>query len=1006
MRKIFHLAGTTGALAGLLLSSTFHAHAIGIRSDGKYSGGFANFYDQANSYANVANIMKFEGGSFSNSCTATLINSRTIVTAAHCLVSDSNPDTNESLQINGKEGFGVSFRPDSSKAGKTQDQGISEFQNNEDESLISGFVVNPNYGKPPQAGGRTSEVYDIAIISLDKPILGIEPTKILTELPKVGEEIFLVGYGTAGAINVDVSGTGSDRELTLTDDKRRVAGNYLEHTGPLTQEIIDNIAKANPQWAEFAKNFKEGVPILAFDADDPANPRDHLSLEAEPNDKVHAEEGGTASGDSGGPMFVVRDGVRYLVGMSNSGGPRTADGYDGSYGNLVFHASIAANMDWLLKNDPLKEVTAKAGKGNWSDLSSWNSVNTINGQQVLRPENTTTTQCNPGEKGECKHSTYFNVTLDQATDLSLDVDTTIDGLTLSNANSVLRLQDNRVLDAKAKTEIRSGRIALGEDSELNSNLDIFSGGTLSGRGEVEGTVRILGAVAPGADTTSPSAILMTGKVSFLDGSRLQVAMDKTGKTDFIGVDGQVDLSGGILEVTPSDDLDDQQHVSEVVKTNSQVIQGMFKSVKSTSAFFAATAAKTNSDQSVEVTVQRDLDGATRQTKEKTVMSLLKKGLGDNDPRMKELFQLIRNTSSENLDKALKTLKGDVYSQNGNAIQGSMNAISNVLGQLRNGTGVSSGTSAHQSQASSFVRSYAKEEEKSEANEALEAFMGEDDDIVVSKGFWSVWGKFLAGVGRYDGQNGAADTTSNTFGFLGGGFYTFADDSVLGAYGGYTETSTSQSGNSVKVAGISVGLNGETSLGDFVLGGHVQYSNQAFDANRSVILGGQTKIANGRYDAHIFSAAAEVSRSVDLFRHFEVIPFAGLEAHHARIDGFTESGASAANLTVNSSQKTSVYSDIGVRFEKTWEQGGFRFTPQLALGWRAELTNPDSTLTANLAGQNLDIKSDGQSRHALTVGLGLSAAMDQGPTFEARYDGRLSSTFQDHQGSLRLTLPFD
>jgi uncharacterized protein YhjY with autotransporter beta-barrel domain len=459
-------------------------------------------------------------------------------------------------------------------------------------------------------------------------------------------------------------------------------------------------------------------------------------------------------------------------------------------------------------------------------------------------------------------------------------------------------------------------------------------------------------------------------------------------------------------VTPSDDLDDQQHVSEVVKTNSQVIQGMFKSVKSTSAFFAATAAKTNSDQSVEVTVQRDLDGATRQTKEKTVMSLLKKGLGDNDPRMKELFQLIRNTSSENLDKALKTLKGDVYSQNGNAIQGSMNAISNVLGQLRNGTGVSSGTSAHQSQASSFVRSYAKEEEKSEANEALEAFMGEDDDIVVSKGFWSVWGKFLAGVGRYDGQNGAADTTSNTFGFLGGGFYTFADDSVLGAYGGYTETSTSQSGNSVKVAGISVGLNGETSLGDFVLGGHVQYSNQAFDANRSVILGGQTKIANGRYDAHIFSAAAEVSRSVDLFRHFEVIPFAGLEAHHARIDGFTESGASAANLTVNSSQKTSVYSDIGVRFEKTWEQGGFRFTPQLALGWRAELTNPDSTLTANLAGQNLDIKSDGQSRHALTVGLGLSAAMDQGPTFEARYDGRLSSTFQDHQGSLRLTLPFD
>ncbi|MCT4657198.1 MAG: autotransporter domain-containing protein [Cohaesibacter sp.] len=1013
MNKPLRLVGKAGLLSALLLSSTFHAQAIGLRSDGTYSGGLANFYDQANSYANVANIMKFQGGSFNNTCTGTLINSRTIVTAAHCLVDENNPDTNIDVgdvdpAKAGAKTFGISFRADSNKQGKDQATATAEFQNNQDESLISGFVVNPNYGKPHSPKIDATNSYDLAIISLDKPITSIEAAQILTTLPDVGEEITLVGYGRAGAIDVDVNGIGSGRSLSLTDDKRRVAGNYLESTGPVTQELLNGLTPTGTIDPDDAP-FKVGVPMLIFDVDDPNAPKDHLTGKNEPGDIVHAEEGGTAPGDSGGPMFVTRNGVRYLVGVSNSGGPREENptGYDGGYGNVVFHASIAANLDWLERNNPLKEVSAKAGSGNWSDLASWNMVNTVTGMQTLQPNNTTTTTCNSDEKGFCKHSTYFNVTIDQATDLSLDISPTIDKLTLDNAAASLSLLQNQDLRAVNAIELRQGKVSLADNSLLGApTINIHRQAELSGIGELEGKVNTLGTIRIKAPTLVQTSLDVTGDVTFGDGSNLKVEMNEAGKTGQLNVDGTLDVAQATLEVIPDDSLDGTTKTATIINTRFTPIQGEFKEVKSSSAFYKASAQKSLSGLIMSVDVKRDMAAAKGKTRESAVMSLLQSGLDSKNAKVQSLFKLIKNTSDDKLDETLKSLKGDIHGQGTNTLLGSLNAVSNVLGQLRQGSGVTVGSSSHNGAMSSYIRSYAAEEKEDEATKALRAFT-QAPSAEMPKGFWSVWGKFLAGVGRYEGRDGAANTDTNTFGFMGGGYYTFPSDAVLGAYGGYTQTAGDQGGgNSVTVEGFVAGLNGELSLGDFALGGYVQYGHQTFDAKRSVLLGGAATTANANYSGHVFSASAEISRALELAQTFEIIPFAGIEVHHARIDGFTETGAGVANLTVAASQKTMVYSDIGVRFEKTMQVGNNEITPLFGIGWRSELTDPDNQLSANLAGQSLDIKNKGNSRHALAANLGLSVNLENGLALETRYDGRLSSSYQDHQGSIRLTLALD
>lgn len=1007
--SLFTKTGCGVGLVAALLSSTTTGHAIGIRSDGQYSGGFAPFYDVTGEYGNVANIMKYDhvgGGeyAFTNSCTATLINSRTLITAAHCIVKEDLSGNEDVGDVDPSKGgnftYGISFRADSNKRGRSQSQATDEFRNNEDESLISGFVAHQGYSQPPNQGANSNNSHDIAIISLDKPILDIDPAKLLSTLPLAGSEITLVGYGRAGAINVDVEGTGSDKRPSLSDDRRRVGGNYLESSGPLTPQLVQEMTGGDPNLAGMMLSFETGVPMLIFDSDDPANPRDWLRDRDEPGDRVHALEATTAPGDSGGPMFVTIDGVRYLVGLSNSGGPRIQSSYDGGYANIVFHASVAAHMDWIDKNNPLKETSAKAGSWNWSDISAWNGVNTRDGMQAFVPNNSTTTQCHAGEKGFCKHSTYFNVTLDQNTQLTVDRGTAIDKLTINNANASVALQSGQTLQTHAGTFIKKGQFHLASGAVLNTlGLGVEQSGTLVGHGRINGQLVSKGMINLAGDMSEQVGQLQVKEdISLMSGSVFRVRMNENGQTDSLHGEADISLNNARVVVSPTKGFINQRQSSVIVQSQSSRIDGAFSAIESSSAFYQASLTTASDQLSISAVLERDMTGASRKTKQTRIMALLTRGLDQNSKEVQELFTLIHEVSEDKLDQTLASLNGAVYGNNNVAMLANMNAISVVLGQLRqsSGGGVNSGN------PSSFVTAYTPSGKDHKGTKAINELTG-DGVFPTQEGFWSGWGKVLAGRGTHNGKQGVADTNTDTYGIMAGGFYTFADQSVLGFYGGVTTTASSKSGDSVDVESRVVGLNGETELGSYTVGGHLQYGHQSFKSSRAVAGGA---IASGRYDGHIVSGLLEVSRSVPLFEQIRLVPFASVEAHHSRIDGFSETGAGAANLTIRQDSDTKVFSTIGTRFEHAFETGaGTIITPQISLGWRAELSNPGSSQTATLAGQTLRIEDKGATRHSLSTGLGLSLEMKDGPIVNARYDGLLSSSQQDHLGSLRITFPF-
>src|SRR5262245_55612800 len=176
-RRSALLLGSTAAIA---LSIAQPASAIVINDQvAAAEGGIGNYYDKGNQFPNVVSLfgpgVPGDGSTPpgvpgvtapGSSCTGSLINSRTILTAAHCfnpsvlgipsisfatIVSPSDPN----------------FRP------------------------ITSYVRNANFNGVTLAG-------DIAVISLSQPITTIQPVMLSGTVPQAGTVLFAAGYGSIG----------------------------------------------------------------------------------------------------------------------------------------------------------------------------------------------------------------------------------------------------------------------------------------------------------------------------------------------------------------------------------------------------------------------------------------------------------------------------------------------------------------------------------------------------------------------------------------------------------------------------------------------------------------------------------------------------------------------------------------------------------------------------------------------------------------------------------------
>ena len=173
----------------------------------------------------------------------------------------------------------------------------------------SQLFLNPSW----QSGNPLS-AYDVGLVHLSAPVLGITPATLYTDSSEFGLTGTFVGFG--------LTGTGLTGYRTLDNKKRAF------------QNVIDG-------------DFGNPSVLLGSDFDNPHNPADNSFGESTPL----TLEGAVAPGDSGGGVFITIGSQTYLAGVISFIAGTDGNG-NADYGDVSGFGRVSGLYPWIAATVP------------------------------------------------------------------------------------------------------------------------------------------------------------------------------------------------------------------------------------------------------------------------------------------------------------------------------------------------------------------------------------------------------------------------------------------------------------------------------------------------------------------------------------------------------------------------------------------------------------------------------------------------------------------------------
>jgi subtilase-type serine protease len=945
------------------LSSCFSpAYAVTIRSD-QAPTGIGNFWDSANTLPNVVNIGTNNGVGVTNSCTGTLINSRTILTAAHCFTDRpgglSNPLIYDGAQLGNTV---VTFANDSVDANPIE---------------ISGALAHANYD------GDSAD--DIAILVLDTPITQIAPVTMTSAAPSVGDVIFVSGYGTSGVAGVDpvvVLGDGS-LAFTNNDGKRRIAHNYVDFVGTLP----------------------DGAQLIVFDMDDPANPQPLIIPGLANSDTpVHAMEGSSSFGDSGGPMFMMlADGSVVQVGVSQ-GGDDPNDVGDGNYTGVTTYTNLVPYLSWVATNNPLRNVSA-SGAGDWDNAALWS-------EGVVPDEVESDT---PGE------TRYFNVTLAQPGTVTLDTRRTVDQATLTDGS--LHVSSTGQLETKVGLTVGAAS-SLQIDGFTYGNHQTLAGGTISGSGVLGGDLNNQGILMPG---NSVGVLTVSGDLTLSAGGQLLIEVEGV-VSDQLVVFGDATLGGDLVIAAPGLETPDG---TQLTFLSANDVSGNFANVTTNSLFFGSNVTLSSTTATLQLSRKATLGDLAAESGRSDLGQLLETLTGTLPAALAASVNgLAQATSVAELNEYLRQLSGENHGldpvigargmQAVNALVA--NRLAHIGGGGRSSTGLASLRDVHLSRLNEQSSGETFSRNMSNPLRTMFTLLGEQDTATVQPSDLNADGARV----RQGGLTGAwvegfrtagdveASVTTSGVGYqingTGAGYDWFATPDVLiGASFGTTKTRTTLVtglGDHGTTRGAHGSIYARYDFGDAFLSGSIGFTRNRTEAQRFTNVGGAVQTAAATYKGSAVSVGATYVRPQNL-GDFDVYPSVSLSYINQTTDGYQEAGT-AALLAVGERSTDVLNAGAAVRVARDIEiQEGLSLAPEIRLGGIYDLIDDASNVTARFLGTAATFQTNGAQtdRAGALVGAGAVLSIGSGLQIYADYDGYFAASETAHTGLVGVRARF-
>jgi len=211
------------------------------------------------------------------------------------------------------------------------------------------------------------------------------------------------------------------------------------------------------------------------------------------------------------------------------------------------------------------------------------------------------------------------------------------------------------------------------------------------------------------------------------------------------------------------------------------------------------------------------------------------------------------------------------------------------------------------------------------------------------------GAWLVGGARFGTFDAAVDrpaVRNDEVHLLGGVDYRFTPTIALGLFGGYSDTEArlTEFSPRSKLKSLFAGGYGTASIGPFYVDAWGSYTDLDWDLRRSVAIGNFSGSSTASTRGRIWAAGASTGLSFSLGA-IEVEPFAAIRYANVRINGFTETGSVATNLTVGNLDRESLRGNVGARVGGKIDVGGALVRPQLRGSYYREFKDDAQTINA-------------------------------------------------------------